>query len=444
MLEKINGFLWGVPVLGLILGTGLWLGLRTGFVQVRLFPAAWRAFWRRLRDRDSGFRALCTALAATVGTGNIAGVAGAIAIGGPGAVFWMWVSAFLGMGVKYAEGALAVRYREPDGRAGPMYIIRSGLGERWRWMAGLYALLGLCASFGVGNATQVNAVMTALEGAGAGRAFAVCFGMVMAAAVTVMVAGGAKRLTEAAEVLVPVVSGAYILLCLAALILRRGAVMGAFGSILRGAFDPGAVTGGAVGSAMASIRIGVSRGTFTNEAGMGTAAIAHGSSEGVQPVEQGLLGIMEVFLDTMVICTMTALVILTGGVKIPYGAHAGAELTASALSGSLGDWVRAALCGCLALFGLATILGWGFYAGRCAEYLFGGVNWKRFGAVQGAVVLLGCFLSTGTVWTLAELLNGAMAVPNLTAVLMLSGEVVRLTGEHRMCYNLSHRHRKRG
>ena len=444
MLERINEFLWGVPVLGLILGTGLWLVLRTGAVQVRLFQAACQSFWKRLRDRDSGFRALCTALAATVGTGNIAGVAGAIAIGGPGAVFWMWVSAFLGMGVKYAEGVLAVHYREPDGRAGPMYIIRNALGRRWQWMAGVYALFGLLASFGVGNATQVNAVMTALDSAGAGKRFAVGFGIVMAFAVTVMVSGGAKRLTEAAEVLVPVVSGAYILLCLAAIWLNRGAVAGAFGEIFRGAFDPGAVTGGVVGSAALSLRIGVSRGTFTNEAGMGTAAIAHGSAEGVQPAQQGLMGLMEVFLDTMVICTMTALVILTGGAGIPYGGHAGAELTARALSGTLGDWVRAALCGCLALFGLATVLGWGYYAGRCAEFLFGRVNWKLFGVVQGIVVVLSIFLQTGTVWTAAEILNGLMAVPNLSAVLLLTPEVVRLTEEYRMCYNLSHRQHKRG
>lgn len=444
MLERINGFLWGVPVLGLILGTGLLLAIRTGFAQVRLFPAAFRSFWRQLKDRDSGFRALCTALAATVGTGNIAGVAGAIAIGGPGAVLWMWVSAFLGMGVKYAEGLLAVRYRQPDGRAGPMYIIRSGLGDKWRWMAAAYALFGLLASFGVGNATQVNAVMTALEGTGMGRRGIVCCGAALAVLAAIMVTGGAKRLTGAAQMLVPAVSGAYILLCLAALWMGRGEIGGALGLILRGAFEPAAVTGGAVGSAALTLRIGVSRGTFTNEAGMGTAAIAHGSAEGVHPAQQGLMGIMEVFLDTMVICTMTALAILTGGVGIPYGGHAGAELTAAALSSSLGGWVRVGLCCCLALFGLATILGWGFYAGRCAEYLFGRINWRLFGIFQGFAVLLAIFLETGTVWTAAEILNGLMAMPNLAAILMLMPEVVRLTEEYRMCYNQSHRPKKRG
>lgn len=444
MLERFNGFLWGVPVLGMILGTGIWLMIRTGSVQIRLFPRACDAFWRQMRDRDSGFRALCTAMAATVGTGNIAGVAGAIAIGGPGAVFWMWVSGILGMGVKYAEGVLAVRFREPDGRAGPMYIIRNGLGWRWRWVAGVYALFALVAAFGVGNAAQVNAVMAAMESTGVGRGFAVAFGLGLAVLVAVMVAGGARRLTQTAEALVPVVSGAYILLCLAALALGRRALPEALGSILRGAWEPAAVTGGAVGSIMGTVRIGVSRGTFTNEAGMGTAAIAHGSAEGVHPVQQGMMGIMEVFLDTLVICTMTALVILTGGVAIPYGHHAGAELTALALSEGLGEWVRAALCGCLALFAAATILGWGFYAGRCGEYLFGGINWRLFGAVEGGAVLLGVFLETGAVWTFAELVNGLMAIPNLAAVLMLTPEVVRLTKEWTMCYNLSHRTYKRG
>lgn len=439
MLEKINGFLWGVPVLGLILGTGVWLTARTGFVQLRLFPAACREFWRRLGRRDSGFRALCTALAATVGTGNIAGVAGAIAIGGPGAVFWMWVSAFLGLAVKYAEGVLAVRYRESDGRAGPMYIIRRGLGEWWQWLAYLYSFFGIVAAFGVGNATQVNAVISSLECTGASRGFAVALGCLLSGVVALMVMGGARRITGAAEVLVPVVSAAYILLCLGAVALRWERLMTAFGEILRGAFDPRAVTGGAVGGMMTAMRIGVSRGTFTNEAGMGTAAIAHGGAEVDHPVRQGLMGIMEVFLDTMVICTLTALVILTSGVRIPYGVPTGAELTALALGESFGPWVGAALCGCLVLFALATILGWGFYAGRCAEFLFGRINWKVFGLCQGGAVLLGLFLETGTVWTLAEIVNGLMAIPNLMAVLLLSGQVRRLTGEWWMCYNQSHR-----
>lgn len=439
MIERVNEVLWGVVVLALILGTGAWLTVRTGFVQVRLFPCALREFRKRLRDRDSGFRALCTALAATVGTGNIAGVAGAIAIGGPGAVFWMWVSAFLGLAVKYAEGVLAVRYREPDGRAGPMYIIRRCLANKWHWLAYLYSFFGIIAAFGVGNATQVNAVLSALETTGASREFCIAVGVVLAVVVARMVMGGAKHITSAAETLVPVVSGVYILLCLAAVALRWERAGEAVMDILRGAFDPQAVTGGAVGGIMTTMRLGVSRGTFTNEAGMGTAAIAHGGAEVDHPARQGMMGIMEVFLDTMVICTLTALVILTGGVTIPYGTAAGAELTAAALEAVFGKWVCALLCGCLALFALATVLGWGFYAGRCAEFLFGRIDWRIFGILQGAGVLLGVFLETGTVWTLAEIVNGLMAIPNLAALLALSKEVVRLTGEWEMCYNRSHR-----
>ena len=439
MIERFNEALWGNVVLGLILGTGVWLTLGTGVVQLRLFPAALGDFLRRLRDRDSGFRALCTALAATVGTGNIAGVAGAIAIGGPGAVFWMWVSAFLGLVVKYAEGVLAVRYREQDGRAGPMYIIRNGLSRRWGFLAYLYSIFGVVAAFGVGNATQVNAVMSALEVTGTSNGFNIGLGLILAVVVAWMVMGGAKVIGDAAEVLVPMVSGVYILLCIAAVAMRWEVVAGTFADILRGAFDPGALTGGTVGGMLTTMRLGVSRGTFTNEAGMGTAAIAHGSAEVDHPVRQGLMGIMEVFLDTMVICTLTALVILTSGVEIPYGSAAGSELTARALEASFGGWVSAALCGCLVLFALATILGWGFYAGRCAEFLFGRINWRAFGVCQGIGVLLGVFLETGTVWTLAEIVNGLMAIPNLVAVLMLSGEVVRLTQEWAMCYNQSHR-----
>ena len=421
MLEKFNGFLWGVPVLGLILGTGMWLAFRTGFAQLRLFPAACREFGSRLRSRDSGFRALCTALAATVGTGNIAGVAGAIAIGGPGAVFWMWVSALLGMGVKCAESILAVRYREPDGRAGPMYYIEKGL--RARRLARLYCLFGIVAAFGVGNTAQVNAVVTALDSTGVSRAFVVTLVVILAILVSRMVMGGAGRIGEIAEILVPVVGAAYILLCAAAIIWNRARVGEAFTSILTGAFAPKAVTGGVVGSFALTLRTGVSRGTFTNEAGMGTAAIAHGGAEVDCPASQGLMGIMEVFLDTIVICTLTALVILTSGVCVPYGGAAGSELTAAALAATFGPWVRAALCGCLMLFALATILGWSFYAGRCAEFLFGGINWKWFGMFQGTAVLGGLFLGTGTVWTLAEIFNGLMAIPNLMAVLMLTGEV---------------------
>ena len=445
MLERVNELLWNVVVLGLILGTGVWITVRTGFAQLRLFPKAVREFGKRLTCRGSSFRALCTALAATVGTGNIAGVAGAIAIGGPGAVLWMWVSGILGMGLKFAESVLAVRFREKsaggDYLAGPMYIIRRALPMRWHFLAYLYAFFGLIAAFGVGNATQVNAVISALVVTGEALGFGVSklggmlVGVILAVLVVILVSGGGKRISNAADLLIPVVSGVYILLCLAAIMLHWDRAGETMGSIVQGAFSPRAVTGGAVGSALTTLRIGVSRGTFTNEAGMGTAAIAHGCAEVEHPTRQGLMGIMEVFLDTMVICTLTAFVILTSGVEIPYGGAAGAELTAQALAASFGPWACALLCGCLCLFALATILGWGFYAGRCAVFLFGKVNWRLFALGQGAVVLLGVVLKTGTVWTLAEIVNGLMAIPNLSMLLMLTGELRRLTNAGGMCYN---------
>lgn len=436
--------MWGIPTLVLILGTGIAVTVACGMPQFRLLPEAIGRFCRQLSGKpegDSSYRALCTALAATVGTGNIAGVAGAIAIGGPGAVFWMLLSAFFGMATKYAESTLAVRFREKaeDGtfRGGPMYMIQRGLNGRFQWLATLYCFFGLFAAFGVGNATQVNAVVTALGEAGVSYGFRISrgtglfAGLLLGALVMTLVSGGGEKIGKAAEILVPVAAGAYILVCMGALWLRRAALPGAIAGIIRGAFSPQGITGGAVGSLFQTLRIGVSRGIFTNEAGMGTAAMAHGSSDVAHPAEQGLMGIMEVFLDTVVICTLTALVILTSGVEIPYGTDAGAELTARALSANLGPWVSAFLCACLCLFALATILGWGLYAGRCAEFLLGGMNWKIFALCQGAAVILGSVLETGIVWTLSEVMNALMAVPNLIALLFLLPELRRLTIDYK-------------
>lgn len=444
-VSMCNGLLWGIPGVAMILGVGAFLTLSTRFVQIRLFPRALREFVRRLtHSEDSGgvtpFRALCTALAATVGTGNIAGVAGAIAIGGPGAVFWMWVSAFVGMATKYAESTLAVRYRargeNGEFLGGTMYMIRTALGEKWQFLAAAYAFFGLFAAFGVGNATQVNAVISALEASASASGFRlpkeVCLtvGLVLAVVVMRMVSGGAGRIGRTAELLVPLVSGAYILLCLAAILLRADRLVPALGAIVRGAFSPKAVTGGAVGSVFVCLRTGISRGVFTNEAGMGTAAMAHGSAEAAHPAQQGLMGIMEVFLDTIVICTLTALVILTSGVEIPYGTPVGAELTLEALCSVFGPWVGVFLSVCLCCFALATILGWGLYAGRCAQFLLGTIRWPVFAACQGVAVLLGAVLETGTVWSLSELMNGLMALPNLITLLVLSPELTRLTREY--------------
>ncbi len=377
-----------------------------------------------------------------MGTGNIAGVAGAIAIGGPGAVFWMWMSAFIGMATKYAESTLAVRFHQRDSAGkwvgGPMYMIQNGLPSRWHFFAAIYAAFGLIAAFGVGNATQINAVICSLKESASAYGYqqhpytAYVVGGIIAVVVVALVSGGAGKIGQITELLIPLVSVAYILLCVIAIGRHMDRLPGALSEIVLGAFTPRAVTGGAVGSAFATLRIGVSRGTFTNEAGMGTASIAHGSADVSHPAEQGLMGIMEVFLDTIVICSLTAFVILTSGVEIPYGTAVGAELTAKALSASFGPWVSAFLCGCLCFFALGTILGWGLYAGRCAEFLFGRIRWRVFAFCQGFCVMLGVVLNTGIVWTLSELMNGLMAIPNLIALLLLMPELIRLTSEYRI------------
>lgn len=441
-LDMAYSLVWGVPALVGILGVGLLLSLRTGFAQFRLFPAACRDLWRQLTGRSgrcdgvSPFQALCTALAATVGTGNLAGVAGALAIGGPGAIFWMWICAGLGMVTKLAEAALSVRYRvRVDGAwlGGPMYILRQGLGQRCSWLGGVYCFFGVVAAFGVGNATQIDAVISGIDGCisafggSVSHGLDLVIGCVLAAVVFGLLRGGAERIGRVAERLVPLAAAGYLLLGGAVLVLRAGAVPRAFHAIVQGAFAPGAVTGGVVGSVLSTLRIGVSRGVFTNEAGMGTAGIAHGSADARDPVEQGLMGIMEVFLDTVVICTVTALVILCSGVPIPYGTDAGVELTAEAFCSVLGPWVWPFIAGALCLFAFATVLGWGLYGARCAQYLFGTDVWKRFALLQAGTVVVSAALSTGTVWRIAEIVNGLMAIPNLIALAVCSPELRRLT-----------------
>lgn len=445
-LEWINGIVWGAPTLVLILGVGVFLSVRTGFAQITLFPRAAREFVRKLRPartQDGAvppFQALCTALAATVGTGNLAGVAGAIAIGGPGAVFWMWICAIFGMVTKFAEAALAVRYRVRENgeyRGGPMYMIRTGMKPGFSWLAGVYAFFGVVAAFGVGNATQINAVIGSVHmvqrffGAGESRTADLLLGAVLAVLVTVMLLGGAKRIGRAAEKLVPFASVCYLLLGAGVLLARAQAIPGAFHAIFVGAFSPRAVTGGMLGSAFHALRVGVSRGVFTNEAGMGTAGIAHASADVPHPVEQGLMGIMEVFLDTIVICTMTALVILCSGVPIPYGTDEGVALTVRGFSAVYGDWVCVPIALALGCFALATVLGWGLYGARCAAFLFGANSCRVFAVLQGATVVMGAVLGTGTVWMLSETVNGLMAIPNLIALALLSPELARLTKEYR-------------
>lgn len=448
MMHALNAFhdlVWGAPGLVLILGTGVFLTVITGFAQVRLFPGAVRRFagmFRGSKEKKNGispFQALCTALAATVGTGNLVGVAGAICLGGPGAIFWMWVCGLVGMATKFAEATLAVRYRVRQGSeyaGGPMYMIRQGMGKRFHFLAGVYSFLGVVAAFGVGNATQINAVVTGVNnvltrfGGQASTRGNLMMGLVLAVLVGASLLGGAKRIGQTAERLVPFASACYIVLCAVLLVLRAEAVPGAFRAIILGAFSPRAVTGGAIGSAFRALSVGCSRGVFTNEAGMGTASIAHASAEVSHPAEQGLMGIMEVFLDTIVICTLTALAILCSGVSIPYGEDVGGDLTTAAFTSVLGDWVSIFLSMFLTCFAFATVLGWGLYGARCGEYLFGPGAWKGFAAVQTVAVVLAAVMKTETVWQLAETVNGLMAIPNLIALLWLSPEFRRLTKEY--------------
>lgn len=442
ILEWIHGFLWGAPVLVLIIGVGIYLTVGTGFAQIRLFPRAMGDFFRKLTGKTSGsgtlssFQALCTALAATVGTGNLIGVAGALCLGGPGSIFWMWVCGLLGMVTKFTEATLAVRFRTRENgeyRGGPMYMIASGLGQRWRWLGMLYSFFGVTAAFGVGNTTQINGVISGvnriLENRGISPSLAGNFlmGLLLAAAVGGVLLGGVRRIGVVAEKLVPLVSAGYILLCLGVLILRWDGVGAAFRAIFQGAFSPKAATGGVLGSGFLALRVGCSRGVFTNEAGMGTASMAHASADVTHPVGQGLMGIVEVFLDTIVICTLTALVILVSGVAIPYGVDAGGTLTNDGFSAVYGQWVTLFLTAALCCFAFATVLGWGLYGARCAEYLFGKDSWKGFAWAQTATVVIGAVLNTEFVWLLAEILNGLMAIPNLIALILLSPELFRLT-----------------
>ena len=436
ILGKVNSFIWGVPTLILIIGVGAYFTYITGAAQLRLLPEALQSLRKKIKSKNdnTSFRALCTALAATVGTGNIAGVAGAIAIGGPGSIFWMWVCAILGMTIKFAEALLAVKYRKLDGngeyRGGTMYMIAYGLKKRWHPMAYCYCILGACAAFGIGGATQINAVaIRAYEVfQPAGHYRAEVLSMVISVSLVILssivLLGGAKRIGTFSEIIVPTAAISYIVLSLGALALHYREIPSAMAQIVVGAFSPHAVTGGAVGSGFLVLRTGAARGVFTNEAGLGTAGIAHGTASVDYPAEQGLMGIVEVFLDTIVICTLTAFVILTSGVQIPYGMDTGASLTIDAMACSFGSWVSIPIAFFLMAFAFASILGWGFYGQRCIGYLLGTRAEKLYVLSLGIVTIASLAIETRNVWILSELVNGIMAIPNLIAVLLLKKDIV--------------------
>lgn len=446
----INNFIWGVPAMICIVGVGLFLSFRTKFIQIRKFPYAMKVtFGRMFKKREASdgaltpFQAVCTALAATVGTGNVAGVAGAIAIGGPGAVFWMWMSALLGMCTKFSEVTLAVHFREKnkdgDYVGGPMYYIKNGLKKHWHWLAYLFSAFGVLTVFGTGNATQVNTITTAIDSAlfnyniiseDAAPTLNLIIGIVLAVLIGLILLGGVKRIGHVAEKLVPFMAVFYIILAIGVVVININHVPEVFSDIFKGAFNPASVTGGVVGSFFMSMKKGVSRGIFSNEAGLGTGSIAHACADTRKPVKQGFFGIFEVFVDTIVICTLTALVILCSGVPVNFGSAAGAELTISGFTSTYGSWVSIFTAIAMCCFAFSTIVGWGLYGARCIEFIFGSKVNKPFMLVYSLVAIVGATMNLDLLWSIAETFNGLMAIPNLIAVFLLSGVVVKLVKEY--------------
>ena len=446
----VNNFIWGVPAMICIIGVGVYLSIRTNFLQIRKFPYAMKVTLGRMMKKKEAsdgaltpFQAVCTALAATVGTGNVAGVAGAIAIGGPGAVFWMWISAILGMCTKFAEVTLAVHFRETNAQGdlvgGPMYYIKNGLDKKWHFLAYLFAAFGVLAVFGTGNATQVNTITTAIDSAlssfnvlpaDAVKLVNLIIGVALAIIIALILIGGIKRIGNVTSKLVPFMAIMYIVLALGVIIFHIKSVPAVFASIIEGAFHPASVTGGVVGSFFMSMKKGVSRGIFSNEAGLGTGSIAHACADTKKPVKQGFFGIFEVFVDTIIICTMTALVILCSGVPVNYGEAAGAELTISGFTAVYGNWVSIFTAVAMCCFAFSTIIGWGLYGTRCIEFLFGSRSNKPFMVLYSLTAIVGATMNLGLMWSIAETFNGLMVIPNLIAVFLLSGVVVKLTKEY--------------
>ena len=460
IVSFLNGIAWGPWMLVLLVGTGIYLSARTGFLQFRKFGYIMKNTIGKVFHKQSAgdgevtpFQAVSTALAATVGTGNIAGVTGAIAVGGPGAVFWMWISALFGMATKYSEVVLAVRYRERNANGnyvgGPMYYIKNGMGKRWTWLAVVFSVLAALAAFGIGNMTQVNTIagsINTLIDAFGGNTAAVTVsilgqtvpvsslvvGAIVAIIVALVLFGGIKRIGQVAERIVPFMALAYILCALCVVFANFSSLGKVFSMIFEGAFNAQAALGGAFGiTIMTTIQKGVGRGVFSNEAGLGSAPMAHAATSEQDPVKQGFYGVFEVFMDTIVICTLTALTLLCGvesGVSITWGKDAGAELISASFATVFGPQLGALVVAVgIGLFALSTVLSWSLYGSRCFEFLAGHKYVKIYQAIFIAAVVVGATLRLDLVWNIADTLNGFMAIPNLIALLALSGVVIRLT-----------------
>ncbi len=437
-VSTINGFVWGTPMLVMILGVGLFLSFGLRLMPILKLGTGFKLLWSgRIPDKDkqmkgeiSPFNALMTSLSATIGTGNIAGVATAIFIGGPGALFWMWCTALVGMATKFSEAVLAVKYREVDDNGnhigGPMYYIKNGLGSKWAWLGTAFALFGSFAGFGIGNTVQANSVADALS-----SNFGVptwVTGVVLMVLVGAVLMGGIKRIADVAGKLVPLMTVFYIAAGLSVIVVNAAAIPDAIALIVHSAFNPVAAQGGFAGAAVwAAVRFGVARGVFSNEAGLGSAPIAHAAAQTNNPVAQGLVAMLGTFIDTLVVCTITGLAIVVSGAWT--SGENGAALTSYAFSHALpmGNYIVAIA---LSIFAFTTILGWSVYSEKCVQYLFGVRAVKPFRAIWVIVVPLGAVSSLDFIWLLADTLNAMMAIPNLIALSLLSPVVFGLTREY--------------
>ena len=450
----VNDFVWGPVMLILLVGTGLYLTFGTGFVQFRKFGYAMRNTLGKIFTKSEAgkgeitpFQAVSTALAATVGTGNIVGVTTAIIMGGPGAVFWMWVAALAGMCTKYAEVLLAIKYRERNEKGdwvgGPMYYIKNGLGKNFKWLGAIFSVLGALAAFGIGNIAQINSIATSVNqvavafnpaAADSAKTIALITGIIVALFVAIVVIGGVKRIGQVTEKLVPFMAVLYIICAIIVVITHAGNLGHVFGMIFKGAFNPAAIVGGGLGITIrVAMTKGVARGVFSNEAGLGSAPIAHAASSEKNPVKQGVYGIFEVFMDTIVICTLTALVVLCSGVADgQWGVKeaASASTTIAGFSTVFGaKFGSTFLALALLLFATSTILGWALYGSRCMEYLFGTKVLLPYQLAFVVVIVIGATADLKLVWDISDTLNGLMAFPNLIGLLLLSPVVIKMTKE---------------
>lgn len=453
VLAVIDKYVWGIPLIVLILAGGIMLTVRMGLLQMRRLPLALK--WM-VKNENGGegevtsFGALCTALSATIGTGNIVGVATAVTAGGPGALFWMLVAAFFGMATKYSEGLLAVKYRvvAKDGHSlgGPFYYIERGMGPKWKWLAKIFAFFGVCVGlFGIGTFTQVNGIVSAVQnffdpnvahgvtipGIGTYSWVVVAASLVLAVCVALVLIGGIKRISGVSQVVVPFMAVIYVAFCLILVFTNLSAIPGAVCTVVQGAFNPRAVTGGMVGTLFIAMQNGIARGIFSNEAGLGSAPIAAAAAKTKEPVRQGLVSMTGTFIDTIVICTMTGLaIVLTGAWKVD--GLEGVEVTTYAFQQGLpfpSEVAAFVLMICLVFFAFTTILGWDYYSERCLEYLSGGrmKAVKVFRWIYILAVFIGPYMTVSAVWTIADIFNGLMAIPNMIAIFALSGIVVKET-----------------